>query len=404
VPLKIVVVSARFPYPLDKGDRLTVFHLLREFSARHRMTLVCFLEPEQDPGWVEKVRPFCDRVEMVPLRRLRSYLNCATGIFGSTPLQLRYYHDPAMHDAVRRVVEEEKPDLLYSQLLRMAPYIEPHHQCARVAAFNLSLTLNHRRMMEHATSFFSRRLHRLEYNRLRPFEVDFARRFDRVLYISRHDMDAVDDGTPLDNVFINPHGVDHVYFAPDPTVERVPASLVMTGNMQYEPNIDAASFFCTEVLPLVRREIPEARVSIVGADPPRQLQALGDDPAIEVTGRVPDLRGYMHRAEVGVAPIRMGAGLQNKVLEGMSVGLPMVITSVANEGIQAEAGENVVIADSAADLAAQVVALLRDPDRRRELGEEARRFIEEKWTWETHHAKLEAMMEQLVAEKKASAE
>jgi len=399
--MNIVVLSPRFPFPLDKGDRLTVFHLVKYLSARHRVSLVCFLEPDQDPAWVEKVEPYCKRIECVPLNRLRAAANAAIGIFGATPVQMRYYRDPAMRDTVRRVIDEEKPDVLYSQLIRMSQYSEPHREITRVAAFNLSMTRNHRRLAEHSRRPLARLFNRLEYHKLKHFEGSFASRFDRVLYISKYDVEEAQEHCgPLARVSVIPHGVDFDYFHADETVPRRPSSVIMTGNMNYAPNADAAVFLCREILPLVREALPDVRVSLVGADPGREVRALAEDPSIEVTGRVPDLRDSMNRAEIAVAPIRIGAGLQNKVLEGMSMGLPMVATSVANEGIQAVDGENILLGDTAAEFADRMIELLRDPERRAVLGRAARDFIVRNWSWEKHFGDLEQIMEQLVREKR----
>ncbi len=400
--MNIVVVSARLPYPLDKGDRLTVYHFLRYFSQRHRVSLACFLEPEQEARWVEQVAPFCRRVELVPLRRWRACGSALAGVAGRIPLQLRYYADPAMRAAVERLVREEEPDLLYAQLVRMGPYIEPYRDRVRVAAFNLSMTLNHRRLAQHASGWLGRAFHSLEYRKLKAFEGPFARQFDGVLLISRHDLEAVAQGRPLDNAFVVPHGVDCAHFAPNGTADKRPGELVLTGNMNYAPNVDAAMWFCGEVLPRIRAKVPRATLSIVGADPAPKVRALAREPGIEVTGRVPDLRPYMGRAEVALAPIRIGAGLQNKVLEGMSMGLPMVITPVANEGIRAVHGENVVVADGPEAFADETVALLGDPERRRRLGLAAREFIVRHWSWETHFAEQERIFLGLVEAKRRS--
>lgn len=397
--MKIVVVAPRFPFPLDKGDRLTVYHLLKYFSHEHQLSLVCFLEPDQDPAWVSEVEPFCERIEMVPLRRRRSYFNSAVGLLGPTPIQMRYYADPAMHAAVRRVIQDAQPDLLYAQLIRMGQYIEPYHSYARVAAFNLSMTLNHARLAEHASNKVSQLFHYIEYLKLRSFEGEFARRFDRVLYISRHDFDAISNKAPLKNVSFIPHGVDYVYFTPDTAVQKAHHSLIITGNMNYAPNIDAAMYFYHEIFPSVRRRVTDVKLSIIGTDPSSAIKALARDPAVCVTGRVPDLRTYMNQAQIALAPIRIGAGLQNKVLEGMSMSLPMVITPVANEGIRAEDGRHVLIADSAQDFADQVVSLLNEPERRKQIGAAAREFIVQNWSWEKHFSDLERIFAGLIGEK-----
>lgn len=394
--MNIVIVAPRFPFPLDKGDRLTIYHMLRFFSERHKVSLVCFLEDGQDPAWVEKVEPFCEKVVVVPHQKLRAYANCITGAVDRTPLQLHYYSDPAMKEAVRKVIESEKPDLLYAHTIRMGQYIEPYTNIFRVLAMQISMTLNYRRLAEQAGGLPSKVFHNLEYRKVRAYEGRYARKFDKVLLISQHDLNAIEQDRPEQNVFFSPHGVDFEFFKPDLEIAKDPCSLVFTGNMNYAPNVDAARFFHDEIFPLVRAEIPDVKWNIVGADPAPEILAFQSDPAITVTGRVPDLRDYMNKAEVAIDPLRVGAGLQNKVLEGMSTGLPMVITSVANEGIRALDGENILIADSPADFACQIVRLLSDASLRRQLGSEARQFIIENWSWEKHFSDLEAMYMQML--------
>ena len=304
-----------------------------------------------------------------------------------------------MHRTVHKVVTETKPDLLYAQLIRMGQYIEPYHSTARVVAMNLSMTLNHRRLAEHSSGL-GKALHYIEYRKMRSYEAPFASRFDRVLLISKYDFNAIEQKVPLNNVFFNPHGVDYSYFARDVSVSKIRDSLIFTGNMRYAPNVDAAVYFCREILPLVREHVPDVTLSIVGTDPAPDVTALASDPSVKVTGRVPDLRQFMNQSMAAVAPIRIGAGLQNKVLEGLSMGLPMVTTAVANEGIQAVNGEHLLIAETAPKLAEQIVRVLQEPDLREHLAKGARQFIVENWSWEKHFGDLEIMFDELVNEKR----
>ena len=397
-PLDIVVVAPRFPFPLDRGDRLTVYNLLKFFSQRHKVSLVCFLEADQDPGWVSKLEPFCERVVTVPLSKTRVYANSLTGALGSVPLQVRYYADPAMTKAVNDLVATQKPDLLYAHTIRMGQYVEPFHNLPRVLAMQISMTLNYRRLAERAKNLLRKNLYTLEYRKLRAFEGRYARKFDKVLLISPHDLRAIERDAPQDNVFFSPHGVDYDFFAPDPAAKKVPNSLVFTGNMGYTPNVDAARFFYEQIFPSVREQVPDVTWTVVGTNPAPEVAALAADAAVTVTGRVPDLRDHLNRAQVAIDPLRVGAGLQNKVLEGMSTGLPMVITSVANEGIQAPHPDTLLIADEPNMFAQRVVELLQDADKRRRMGEAARAFIIEYWSWEKHFEDLETVLGELVLE------
>lgn len=394
--MKIVVVAPRFPFPLDKGDRLTIYHLLKFFSERHQVSLVCFLEPDQDPAWVEKVEPFCERVELVPLSKPRAYANCLLGLPSRTPMQMQYYSDPRVHEAVRDVVADVQPDLLYAHTIRMGQYIEGLRDYARVLAMQISMTLNYRRLAERADNPLSKLFFGVEYQKVRNYEAEFARKFDKILLISKHDLDAIEQKTPLTNVFYSPHGVDFAFFTPDEDAVKEPHSLIFTGNMNYAPNVDAALYFYRDIFPLVREQVPDAHFKIVGASPAPEIAAIADDEAVTVTGRVPDLRTYMNSAQVAIDPLRIGAGLQNKVLEGMSMGLPMVITSVANEGIQAVPDQNVLIGDTPETFAQQTVKLLQDAELRTQIGAAARQFIVQNWSWEKHFGDLEEMFISLV--------
>jgi polysaccharide biosynthesis protein PslH len=401
--VRLVLVAPRFPFPLDKGDRLTVHHLVRHLGARHQVWLACFLEPDQDPAWIDQLRPSCEEVLTVPLSRPRAYLNSARAVVGSTPLQVRYYADPRMHRLVDDLVARVRPDVLYAHTIRMGPYTVEHTDLPRVLAMQISMTLNYRRLAAE-TRGPAGRFYDLEYRKLRGFEGPFARRFDTVLLISPHDLRAIERDPPeASRVVFNPHGVDGARFAPDPATVKLPGTIVLSGNLAYPPNVDAARWFHAAIWPRVVAEVPTARWDVVGADPVPEVLAMGSDPRITVTGRVPELVPYLDRAEVAIAPMRIGAGLQNKVLEGMAVGLPMVATTIANEGIQATPGEHLLLADDEERFAAEVIRLLQDATLRARLGAAARRHILAAWSWEHHFADLERVFERLVAERRGRA-
>ena len=162
--------------------------------------------------------------------------------------------------------------------------------------------------------------------------------------------------------------------------------------MNYDPNVDAVQYFYEDIFPSIKSRIPSVKLYIVGTDPKPAVKALARDPAVTVTGYVDDFRPYLDRAQVAVDPLRIGAGLQNKVLEGMAMGLPMVVTSKANEGIRAVDGRDVLVADCPSDFADHVVNLLRNPDRRRRLGQSARQLILDEWTWDKHFEHLEHVL------------
>jgi glycosyltransferase involved in cell wall biosynthesis len=227
------------------------------------------------------------------------------------------------------------------------------------------------------------------------YEARLWRDVSRTVLIGEQDRAAIaracrEQGLPeIDNVVWGPHGVDVDRFRPRPQAEE-PDVVVMSGVMRYAPNVEAALWFAREVWPLVRARRPQARFFLVGRDPAPAVQALDGKDGITVTGTVEDPADWIARACVCVAPIRAAAGLQNKLLEAMAMAKAVVATPVANEGIRAPAGEALLLAHAPAEFAAELVGLLGDPERRRILGAAARRFVEDKWTWEGPFLELEA--------------
>jgi sugar transferase (PEP-CTERM/EpsH1 system associated) len=393
--MRILVLAPRFPFPLDKGDRITVFNLVRHFSRLHDVALVTFLEPGQSPADRRHLIDTTDRIATVPLSKRRAYLRALLGMLRGRPLQVGYYSSPQMARKVAQVIEEFQPDIVYSHTIRMAEYLAGE-RLPKVLAMQISMRLNYGRLARFHKSVLRRIVYRIEAWRAGRYEPRIARRFDRCLLISEHDAVALGKPRP-ENILINPHGVDYRFFSSTGAGAEEDGSLVFTGNLAYPPNADAVEWFVAEILPLIRAEVPGVRLSVVGADPLPGVRRLADDPSVEVTGRVPDLRPYLDRAQVALDPLRVGAGLQNKVLEGMSMGVPMVVTAVANEGIGAEPGRHLLVADTPEEFAAAAVALLRDPERRTAMGAHARAFIVEQWSWEKHFDDLEREMCSLVA-------
>ena len=394
--MRILVLAPRFPYPLDKGDRLTVFNLVKHFSRLHDVALVTFLEESQSPAVTRHLEGPADRIDTVPLQTRRSYLRALMGMLRGKPLQVGYYSSPQMTHTVARVIDEFRPEIVYAHTIRMAGYLADDGRHPKVLGMQISMRLNYGRLARFHKNLARRLVYRIEAWWAGRYERKIAGRFDRCLLISEHDVSALGMPRP-ENILINPHGVDFRFFTSTGAGAEEEGNLVFTGNMAYPPNADAAHWFVKEILPLVRNEVPGAVLTIVGADPPPSVLELAADGLVEVTGRVPDLRPYLDRAQVAIDPLRVGAGLQNKILEGMSMSVPMVVTSVANEGIGAEPGRHLLVGDTPGEIASAVATVLRNPDLRNTMGVEARKFIVEQWSWEKHFDDLEREMCSLVA-------
>jgi len=219
-----------------------------------------------------------------------------------------------------------------------------------------------------------------------------------VVAVSEADRAALQRLVPGLDVTIVPNAVDvATYTSNDIQPSRLPPrSLIFTGKMDFRPNVDAVLWFCQEVLPQIRRKLPDARFYIVGQSPHRRVLRLADDPAVTVTGYVDDVRSYIAGACVYVVPLRIGGGTRLKVLEAMAMGKPIVSTSLGCEGFEGlETGQELSLADTQDDFAQRVIELLGDASRREKLGQAARRFVEQRYDWRLIVPRLEQIYEKL---------
>jgi glycosyltransferase involved in cell wall biosynthesis len=396
--MNLLVLSARPPWPPTMADAMTVDRLVRFLVDRgHQVDLLCFVEGEaQERTLRAGLGEVCREIVSVRLPRLRSYASTALTLPGRLPMQVQYYRSVEMRRTVERMVREGRYDAVYTHLIRMAEYTR-HLELPKVMGVQISQALNLGRMSEHAGDPMRKLFYRIETAKVRPYEVRVCADFDRVFLCGPSDIAALEATGPVPNALVCPHGQDL------PPLERVrasarePGAIVISGVMSTYTNVDAATWFAESIFPLVEREVPEASYWIVGRNPQRSLSALARPPRVVVTGEVPDVYEWLCRARVAVAPLRIGAGMQNKVVQAMACELPVVATSVANEGIGAVPDAHLRIRDSAEAFAAAVVELLRDEEAASRLGRAARRHVEEKWTWEAHFSKLERVIEEVVA-------
>ncbi len=399
-PLSILFLYSRLPLPMTTGDELTVAHLLEFLHARgHRVDFVTLASnrPRLAPAHREWLESRCRRVEILPHSRMGGLLQAGRGWLRGWPAQIGYLHSPAQLARTRELLTRESYDLAYAYYVRSAEALKlaAERVTTTFLALQLSQTLNTRRLSETAASWPERLFYRFESRRMGRYEARIWRRFTRTVLIGEKDREAIaamcrEHGEPeIDNVVFGPHGVDTERFAPrDPDLEE-PATVLMSGVMRYAPNVEAALWLAREVWPRIRAARPEARLHLVGRDPVPALRELDGEAGITVTGTVPDPADHMARATVCVAPIRAAAGLQNKLLEYMAMGRAVVATPVANEGIGARDGRELLLATGPDDFAAAVLSLMADAGRRRRLGAAARHFVLERWTWEGPFLALE---------------
>jgi sugar transferase (PEP-CTERM/EpsH1 system associated) len=383
--MKLLLLSSRPPWPPTRADQMTVERMLRFLAARGiAVDLACFVENEaEDFALRSELGPVCRQIATVRLPRWRSFASTALSLPGHEPMQVAYYRSPEMARLVRERVARERYDLVYVHLIRMAEYAR-RLPVPKVIGLQISQALNLERMVAHVSDPARRFFYRVEMAKVRPYEAAVCADFDRVFLVGARDVEEIAKTAPLANAVVQPHGQDVPPLERVRAARREPGSIVMSGVMATYTNVNAATWFAREIFPRVEQALPEASFWIVGRQPQREVLALARPPRVVVTGEVPDVYDWLLRAEVGVAPLRIGAGMQNKLVQAMASGLPVVATSVANEGIGATPEAHLLLRDRPEAFADAVIGLLRDAGARERLGRAARSFVEQHWTWEAH--------------------
>jgi sugar transferase (PEP-CTERM/EpsH1 system associated) len=396
--MKLLVLSSRPPWPPTRADQMTVDRLIRFLAARgFAVDLACFVESETEERALRQgLGGVCRRIDVVRLPRWRSYASTAASLPGADPMQVAYFRSGAMRRLVAGRVAEGGHDLVYTHLIRMAEYSR-RLPLPKVLGVQISQALNLQRVVEHASDPLRRFFYQVETRKVRPYEARVCADYDRVFLCGPRDVEEIARSAPLPNAVICPHGQDVPPRERLREAKREPGAIVFSGVMATYTNVNAATWFAREIFPRIEQRRPDASLWIVGRSPQRAVQALARPPRVVVTGEVPDVAEWLLRAEVAVDPLRIGAGMQNKLIQAMGCELPVVATTVANEGIGATPDEQLVLRDDPAAFADAVLGLLGDAAARARMGQAARRFVEASWTWEAHFERMLEVLRQVAA-------
>jgi sugar transferase (PEP-CTERM/EpsH1 system associated) len=388
--MKILVVSSRPPWPPVMADAMTTDRLIRFLTARgHTVDLACFVDSaESERVLREGLGGVCAEIFTVSLPRWRSYAQTALTLPGRLPMQIQYFRSHEMSEVIRLRIASGGYDLVYTHLIRMAEHTRLL-DVPKALGMQISQALNLRRMFDHSKDPFRRLFYWIESTKVEAYEAQVCSDFDRVFLCGPSDIEAIEKTAAVPNARVCPHGQDIPLLERVRAAAREPGAIVVSGVMSTYTNVDAVTWFAEQVFPTIEREVPEAKFWIVGRNPQRQVRALARDGKIIVTGEVPDVYDWLCRAQVAVAPLRIGAGMQNKVVQAMACELPVVATRVANEGIGADAGTNIVLCDDERSIADAIIRLLRDESERERVGQAARAFVEANWTWDANFERLE---------------
>ncbi len=396
--MRILYLCHRIPYPPDKGEKIRAYHQIAHLARRHELHLVSFGEDRLDPAHVTALRGICATVAVVQRSRAAFPFAALRALASGRSLSVAAYESGALGAAVASRCASSPPDVVLVYTAVMAPYAErlPAPRLIDFVDVDSEKWRLYGEWMRPPMSL----VYAWEAKRVAAFEERVARTFEASVLISEAEARLLAARVPGLRVSVVSNGVDLDYFRPATytggTADDIRPRAVFVGMMDYFPNCDAASYFAREVLPRVRATVPDFEFDIVGRNPTPAVRALAGRPGVTVTGGVPDVRPHLARASLAIAPFRIARGIQNKVLEAMASGLPVVGTSLAFQGIPAGESDGVRIADDPAELARLVAEVSRDRSLQAERGAAARAYVERNHRWEDAGTALEGVLSSLV--------
>jgi polysaccharide biosynthesis protein PslH len=381
------------PYPPSR-IRVRAYGFLSQLQQQHEVTIVAQCASERDMADVQVLRGQGYEVIEVQESRRQAVLRSGLALCSSLPLQVAYARSASFTQTVQRLCLERTYDVIHVEHLRGMASMEllaRTHPLVWDAVDCISLLS--KLAMKAGPSLSVRAVARLEYKRTQRYEARMLDQLPHVLVTSQHDRDAMialrrmslHDSTSSDDelgsgIRVLANGVDLEYFQLAQQ-ERRRFNLVFSGKMSYHANVATALYLHQQVMPLIWQQRPETTLTIVGSNPPKALQALASDPRVEVTGYVDDLRSYVGRAEIMLSPMVYSVGIQNKVLEAMALGTPVIVAAKAAAALNALPGQDLMVAGSAQEFAESALRLMNDAELRTSLSQHGRNYVERHHNW-----------------------
>ena len=379
--LRILYLCHRLPYPPDKGEKIRAFHQIRALAQRHRVSLLTLSDSEVPD--LSPLEAMCERVEVFPMSRSAGYARAALGAWRPRPLTLSFFESEELAARVRELTRREHFDVAVVYCSAMAPYAA---LAPEVPAVLDMVDVDSAKWAQYArfAPFALRAVYALEARRLRRYETSLADQFQRVVLATGNETRLYKAQAPAARAATILNGVDVDFFQPLDLPKSSHPTLVFTGQMDYFANVDGVTHFAREVFPKLRAQVPGVELLIVGRSPVPAVRALGELPGVQVTGAVGDVRPFLARAWVFVAPLRIAQGVQNKVLEAMASNVPVVaservLAGIADGGFRS--GRDLLAASSDEEYVRALTSLLADERERERLAGCARQRLVATYRW-----------------------
>lgn len=385
--MRILWLKTELLHPVDKGGKIRTYHMLKEMLREHHVTYLTLDDGAASPDARESAREYCHQLIRVPHRTRAKfsagfYAELAQNLASRLPYAIKKYESAEMRREISERAGRGEFDVIICDFLTPSVNLPSSVPCATVLFQHNVEAMIWKRHYEVQTNPLKKAYLYDQWRKMQRFERDACRRFDQVIAVSREDRETMQQEYGIKAVADVPTGVDTDYFRPRGNEERAPHNLVFTGSMDWLPNEDAIRYFTTAIMPLVKRSVPDATLTVVGRDPfPGLVEMSKRDASVIVTGRVEDVRPYMERASVYIVPLRIGGGTRLKIYEAMAMEKPIVSTTVGAEGLPVRDGVELLLADTPEAFADAVARVLLDQSEAQGLAARAATTVRASFGW-----------------------
>lgn len=387
---RILYVTHRVPYPPDRGDRIRTWNVLRFLAGRADIDLACLADEPASDDTLQELRKVTNQLALVPHSGRVRYVRGAISMLRGRTVTEGLFASPALASVIREWSSKTAYDAVLASSSGVACYLFPPCVNAPTKRWVDLIDVDSQKWLDYARAakFPMSVVYRTEGQRLRTIECRLATTCDRLLVVSEAERDLFRSFCRTDRIAAVSNGVDYEYFAPQLGTASEAHSCAFVGVMNYKPNADAAIWFAQNVWPQIRQEYPDAKFYVVGKSPTSDVQALNAIGGIEVTGSVPDVRPWLMRATCAIVPLQIARGVQNKVLEAMACGRPVICSQEPLKGLAAVPGVHLLRADSAAEWVTSIQRIFNDQQLQSSLGDSASHWVREHYSWNSALAAL----------------
>ncbi|MFN5982158.1 MAG: glycosyltransferase [Fluviicola sp.] len=384
---KLVVMLSRFPFPLEKGDKLRAYQFIKGLSDDYSIHLICTTDEIVSTESKKELEKYCTEIHIFKLTKLGLFFQLMTDLFFKKPFQVHYFYRSSINKSIQGLLEKIKPDHIFCQLIRVSEYVKHYHHCKKTLDYMDVLSVGMKRRVS-VEKWYKRWFFKLEFERVRSYERSIFDYFENKLIISDQDQNLIPHPRNSEIKIVS-NGISDLFFE-ELEVEKE-FDLVFVGNLSYAPNVEAAEFLANEILPELHRRGFKLNVLISGASPDKRVLKLESE-YVKISGWVEDIRLSYLKGRLFVAPLFIGTGQQNKVLEAMALGVPCLTSSLVFRGLNQFSTQNILLADTFDTFVEKIISVSNNFEYLHVLSTNAKKEIKENYKWTTQISALKSIL------------